>query len=163
MPDNSPWWKGTRGEWYVVFQFIFFGIIFAAPLLTASWSGWPAPWDLVGQVGGALLIAAGGLLAVWGLIGLGSNLAAVPHPKDDATMVESGAYRYVRHPIYSGIILGALGWGLFMNSWLTILLALLLFVFFDIKSRREEKALSAKFSAYAAYQQRVRKLLPYLY
>jgi protein-S-isoprenylcysteine O-methyltransferase Ste14 len=50
-----------------------------------------------------------------------------------------------------------------MNSWLTILLALLLFVFFDIKSRREEKALSAKFSAYAAYQQRVRKLLPYLY
>lgn len=163
MSDNSPWWKGERGEWYVVAQFIFFGLIFAAPLWTRSWSGWSAPWDTVGQVAGAALIGLGGLLAVWGLLSLGNNLAAVPHPKDDATLVEHGPYKVVRHPIYSGIILGALGWGLFMNSWLTILLALLLFLFFDIKSRREEKALSTRFSAYAGYQQRVRKLLPYLY
>jgi len=163
MSKNSSWWKGERGEWYVVVQFIFFAVIFAAPFLTSAWSGWAAPWNRVGQIVGALLIGAGGLLAVAGLLSLGNNLAAVPHPKDDATLIEQGPYKFVRHPIYSGIILGALGWGLFMNSWFTILLALLLFLFFDIKSRREEKALSAKFSAYPAYQQRVRKLLPYLY
>jgi len=163
MSTNKSWWKGERGEWYVVFQFILFGLIFAAPFLTRQWSGWPAPWDTIGRVSGILLIGAGGLLAMAGLASLGSNLAAVPHPKDDATMVEHGAYKIVRHPIYSGIILGALGWGLFMNSWLALLLALGLLLFFDIKSRREEKWLSAKFNNYPSYQQRVRKLLPYLY
>ena len=160
---NNSWWKGERGEWYVVLQFILFGLIFAAPFLTRQWSGWPDPWDTIGRVLGFLLIGSGGVLALAGLASLGRNLAAVPHPKDDATLVEHGAYKIVRHPIYSGIILGAFGWGLLMNSFLTLLLALVLFIFFDIKSRREEKWLSSKFNNYGAYQQRVRKLVPFVY
>jgi protein-S-isoprenylcysteine O-methyltransferase Ste14 len=87
----------------------------------------------------------------------------VPHPKEDASLVEHGAYRIVRHPIYSGIILGAFGWALLVNSAITLVLAAVLLLFFDIKSRREEQWLGDKFDGYAAYQQRVRKLLPFLY
>lgn len=160
---NNRWWKGERGEWYVVLQLVLFGLVFAAPLLTRQWSGWSAPWDMIGRILGFLLIGAGGVLALTGLASLGRNLAIVPHPKDDATLVEHGAYRIVRHPIYSGIIFGAFGWGFLMNSLLTLLLALILFFFFDIKSRREEKWLSSRFSGYAAYQRRVRKLIPFVY
>jgi len=69
----------------------------------------------------------------------------------------------VRHPIYSGIILGSFGWGLLNNSLLTLLLALILFIFFDIKSRREEQWLSEKYVNYSTYQARVRKLIPLIY
>lgn len=160
---NNSWWKGERGEWYVVMQFVLFALIFAAPILTSQYSGWSAPWDMIGRGLGLLLIGTGGLLAMGGLASLGRNLAVVPHPKEDANLVEYGAYKIVRHPIYSGIILGAFGWAFLMNNALTLLLAAILFLFFDIKSRREEKWLSDKFSEYPTYQQRVCKLLPFLY
>ncbi len=161
MKNN--WWKGERGEWYVVVQIILFALIFAVPLLTSPLINWSAPWGLVGQVAGLLLMAAGGVLALAGLATLGRNLTAVPHPKDDANLVVHGAYKIVRHPIYSGIILGAFGWALLMTSVLTLILAAILLLFFDIKTRREEKWLSAKFSDYPTYQQRVRKLVPFIY
>ncbi len=160
---NNRWWKGERGEWYVVLQFALFALIFAAPALTRQYSGWPEPWDMIGRALGVLLMGVGGLLILAGLASLGRNLDVVPHPKDDANLVEHGAYKIVRHPIYSGIILGAFGWGFLSNSVISLLLAAVLFLFFDIKSRREEKWLNHKFSDYAAYQQRVRKLLPFLY
>ncbi|MFN2141645.1 MAG: methyltransferase family protein [Candidatus Promineifilaceae bacterium] len=160
---SSSWWKGERGEWYVVVQFILFGIIFLAPFLTSQTSGWSDPWHMIGRVLGILLVILGGILALAGLASLGRNLAVVPYPKDDASFVGYGAYKIVRHPIYSGIILGAFGWGLLMNSVFTLLLAAVLFLFFDIKSRREEQWLGEKFDGYAAYQQRVHKLLPFIY
>ncbi len=78
-------------------------------------------------------------------------------------MVEHGAYRWVRHPIYSGLILGALGLALLRGGILSLLYALILFIFFDIKSRKEESWLREKYVDYADYQQRVRKLIPFIY
>lgn len=78
-------------------------------------------------------------------------------------MVAHGAYHWVRHPIYSGIILGAFGLALLRGGWLGLLYAVILFVFFDIKSRREEQWLCEKYVDYPAYQQRVAKLIPFLY
>jgi protein-S-isoprenylcysteine O-methyltransferase Ste14 len=68
-----------------------------------------------------------------------------------------------RHPIYTGIILAGLGWALFHTNLVTLALAVVLFVFFDIKSRREERMLLRKFPDYAAYRQRVKKLIPFVY
>ena len=156
-------WAGKRGEGYVILQFVLFGVIFVAPFLTQSWSDWPWPWNVAAWVLGIMLMGCGLLLTLAGVVSLGRNLTAVPYPKDDATLVESGAYRLVRHPIYSGIILGAFGWGLLHSSAITLLLALVLFLFFDIKSRREELWLADKFANYGDYQKRVRKLVPFVY
>jgi protein-S-isoprenylcysteine O-methyltransferase Ste14 len=49
------------------------------------------------------------------------------------------------------------------NSLLAMLLTGVLLIFFDIKSRREEKWLQDKYSNYTAYQKRVRKLIPFIY
>ena len=75
----------------------------------------------------------------------------------------TGAYSLVRHPIYSGIIFMALGWAAWRHSWATAGYVLLLFAFFDVKSRREERWLGEKFHEYGAYRQRVRKLIPFVY
>jgi protein-S-isoprenylcysteine O-methyltransferase Ste14 len=161
MSKNLRW--GQRGEWYVVIQILLFGLIFFAPLVVPALLEWPAPWNVVGIGLGIALALVGGLIAFGGVLSLGTNLTAVPYPKEDAALVERGAYRIVRHPIYSGIIFGAFGWAFFNNSLLTLLLALVLFIFFDVKSRREEGWLCEKYPNYPAYQARVRKLIPLIY
>ena len=161
--QKQPWWKGPNGEWYVVVQIILFGLVAFAPANLPGQSIWNEPGRTIGIVAGLIVGGIGGLLVFAGLFSLGSNLTAVPRPKENAHMVEHGAYRVVRHPIYSGIILGSFGLGLLRGGWLALLYALVLFIFFDIKSRREEKWLQEKYTDYAEYQTRVRKLIPFLY
>ena len=160
---QQPWWKNSRGEWYVVVQMVLFVLIALGP---ESWDVRPdlsTPLRLALMAIGFVLGALGLALSMAGLFGLGSNLSVFPHPKDDATLVRSGPYRLVRHPIYSGLIIGAVGWALLNTSLVTLVYALALFVFFDIKARREERWLIRKFPDYAAYRVRVHKLIPFVY
>jgi len=161
--QKQPWWKGPNGEWYVVVQIVLFGLVAFAPANLPGQSTWNGTGRTISIVAGLIVGGIGGLLVFAGLFSLGSNLTAVPRPKENAHMVAHGAYRVVRHPIYSGIILGSFGLGLLRGGWLALLYALVLFIFFDIKSRREEKWLQEKYTDYAEYQTRVRKLIPFLY
>lgn len=162
-PQPAPWWRGARGEWYVILQIGLFALVLLGPTNLPGWPAWPSPFDSLSSLAGVLLMLCGALLSATGLLRLGPNLTPLPYPKDDATLVESGPYALVRHPIYSGLILGAFGWGLWLHGLLTLAYALLLFAFFDIKSRREEAWLAGKFPAYPAYRRRVRKLIPWIY
>jgi protein-S-isoprenylcysteine O-methyltransferase Ste14 len=164
-PDeaHAPWWRGAKGEWYVVAQGLLFVLIAVGP---RSWPGapeWGGSASAVTFWAGIALMLSGALLAVAGLLALGPSLSALPYPTDDAHLVETGPYAIVRHPIYSGLVLGALGWGLFLHAWLTMIFAVALFVLFDAKSRREEKWLCERFPDYAEYKTRVKKLVPWVY
>jgi protein-S-isoprenylcysteine O-methyltransferase Ste14 len=55
------------------------------------------------------------------------------------------------------------GWGLWLHNWVTLGYAVALLIFFDIKSRFEERLLTNKFPEYAAYRKQVRKLIPFIY
>jgi protein-S-isoprenylcysteine O-methyltransferase Ste14 len=160
---RGPRWMGRRGEGYVVVQILLFALVIFGPRRIASWPPWAPPWTTAGSIVGGALLGVGTLLLFAGVAGLGTNLSALPHPKDDATFRDGGAFRIVRHPMYSGGILMALGWGLFAHAWLTIGYAVLLFIFFDFKARREERMLQMKFPEYPAYQKRVRRLVPFIY
>jgi protein-S-isoprenylcysteine O-methyltransferase Ste14 len=163
VSDERPWWKGGRGAPYVLVQLLLFALILFGPRELPGLPRWGQPWSLVTLVIGLLLGSAGLLLVFAGIASLGRNLTIFPQPRPDSTLVESGAYAYVRHPIYSGAILGAVGWALVWASPAALLYALILFLFFDVKSRREEKWLVERFPAYASYQRRVHKLIPFVY
>ncbi|MFO7533864.1 MAG: isoprenylcysteine carboxylmethyltransferase family protein [Candidatus Limnocylindrales bacterium] len=125
-----------------------------------AWQGTPASISalvgLAAMVGGALLLGRG-------LLDLGRNLTPVPRPREDAQLVETGIYALVRHPIYGGIIVTAFGWGLLAASPLTLALALVVAVFFDLKSRREEAWLAAHYAGYRTYVSRTRRFVPRIY
>jgi protein-S-isoprenylcysteine O-methyltransferase Ste14 len=163
MKSQSPWWKGIRGEWYVVVQFALIALIFFGPRAFLKWPIWAAPYTWFGSIGGGILLLAGSLLFIVAIFRLGSNLTAVPYPKEKGALVETGPFRLVRHPMYCGIILIAFGWALLVHSWLTIGYAVVLLLFFDVKSRREEMWLKVKYPGYVTYQKRVRKLIPLIY
>jgi protein-S-isoprenylcysteine O-methyltransferase Ste14 len=65
--------------------------------------------------------------------------------------------------MYTGGLVAALGWAIAIQGWLTLGYVLVLLVLLDAKSRREERWLAERFPMYAAYQQRVRKLIPFVY
>jgi protein-S-isoprenylcysteine O-methyltransferase Ste14 len=160
---KAPWWKGRRGEWYVVVQVLLFALVGFGPRTVAgmpAWTGWLA--ELASPTGVLLMLAGGGLMLA-AFMNLGKGLTPLPYPKDDGQLIQTGVYGFIRHPIYCGGFALALGWALFVCGSLTVVYALLLLLFLDVKSRREERWLSAKFPAYADYQKRVRKLIPFLY
>ncbi|MEO8272516.1 MAG: isoprenylcysteine carboxylmethyltransferase family protein [Chloroflexota bacterium] len=91
------------------------------------------------------------------------SLSALPQPLPDAQLVERGPYRFVRHPIYGGLILGAIGLGV-ITPWIgTYISVALLAVVLDLKRRREEAWLGERFPGYAAYRSRTKALIPFLY
>lgn len=161
--EHAPWWRGTRGEYYVIVQFGIFALLAFGPRTLPGVSGWPEPLASLARWSGLVLMIAGVPLALTALTRLGPALTALPYPTDEARLVQSGPYAIVRHPIYAGLILGAIGWGLYLNSVLVLGYAALLFVLFDLKSRREEQWLVERFAEYPEYRTRVRKLIPWLY
>ncbi len=91
------------------------------------------------------------------------SLSALPRPKDTATLIDTGVFALVRHPMYCGAIWAVFGWGLSSQGILMLGYAVLLTVFLDLKASREERSLAERFPAYADYKRRVRKLVPFLY
>ena len=151
---------GGRGEGWVAAQWALIGATLLAPRVGPPWS--PA-LARCGRLLGPALLATGGALIARGIVDLGPNLTPLPKPKDDATLVRNGLYRYLRHPIYSGFIALGFGWATLTANSSRLLLAAALAAFFDAKARREEAWLLEKFPEYARYRAEVKKLLPGVY
>lgn len=151
---------GPRGEGWVVLQVLLLGVVAIAGTAGPAWGG---ASGTVTTALGVALVGAGGLLAARGVIDLRDALTPLPHPRDGAELVDSGAYRLARHPIYGGIVVGSLGYGLVMASPPAIAGALVLLVFFRLKSGREERWLEARYPGYAAYRARTRRMIPWVY
>jgi protein-S-isoprenylcysteine O-methyltransferase Ste14 len=154
---------GPRGEGWVVIQAILIAVLVLAGFMFPGGSDGLVS-DLL-AAGGLLLIVGGGALAIAGVSGLQSAdaFSALPRPRDEGRLVETGAYRLVRHPVYGGLILGAIGWSLARGSVTAFVAAAALLVFFDLKRRREEAWLSARFPSYVAYGARTRRMIPWIY
>ena len=108
-----------------------------------------------------LLIAAGCGLA--GTASLGRNLTPFPKPSASSTLVQTGIYSFIRHPLYTAVFCGSIGWALVWRSWPALLAALALGPFFDAKARREERWLRQKFAEYSDYEKKVRRFVPWIY
>lgn len=148
---------GRRGQGWVFLQLILTAAVALAGVPPSGLTGPPAT---VLVVIGAALIVAGGVMAFLGVQALGSSFTPNPRPLEDGELVETGIYHSVRHPIYGGWVLGALGWGVLNASIASVVLSgLLLFVLY-LKSIREEAWLTDRYPAYPAYRDRTRRFFP---
>jgi protein-S-isoprenylcysteine O-methyltransferase Ste14 len=115
------------------------------------------------QFVGALVTGLGAALIVWGFISLGDALTAFPRPLEEAVLHRQGAFRLMRHPIYTGVILASLGWTWWWLSAIGVLPVLVLAIFFDRKAAYEETWLRKKYRGYGDYARRVKKFIPGVY
>lgn len=108
-------------------------------------------------------IAIGTLVIVWSSLRLGRSLTPFPMPVSGGRLMRTGPYRFIRHPMYLGVFLVAVGFADATHSIPRAALAVVLAVFFDAKARHEERALRDRYPAYADYANRTRKFLPFIY
>lgn len=144
-------------DWYlawsmVLLQFTMLGLILlTGPILPGKW------WSV-------LLMIAGGLTGLWAIwtIRLG-NLSIMPYVKNGGKMVAKGPYRYVRHPMYTGLILVA--WALVSNFYTPtrLIFATILTLALVIKLHLEETYLRKAFEPYADYSKQTKKLIPFIW
>lgn len=111
---------------------------------------------------GAVIFVLGLALAVWARVHLGRNWGMPMTQKAEPELVTSGPYRFVRHPIYSGLLLGIVGTALATN-FLGLLIAVILAGYFYYCASVEEKNLIATFpAAYPAYRLGTKMIIPFV-
>jgi protein-S-isoprenylcysteine O-methyltransferase Ste14 len=152
---------GPRGEGWVVGQVALIGIIIVAGRHDAgSGSG---SWGPAAFVAGLVAIGLGGLLVAWSIWDLRASLSPFPRPVAGAALVETGAYGWIRHPIYTGMVLAGFGWSLATSSMLALIATGMLFLLLVGKAQREETWLIAAHPEYRAYQGRTKRFIPWVY
>jgi protein-S-isoprenylcysteine O-methyltransferase Ste14 len=113
----------------------------------------------------ALLVVLAGLaIAIRARVVLATNWSADVEVKEDHELLTRGPYAWVRHPIYTGILTMLAGTAIAMGTGAALLGLVLATVGFNIKLRQEEVLMRAQFaSAYADYERRVKRLVPFIW
>ena len=143
------------GSSLIVYLPLFFGGLFASK-----------PYDnssLLGVVG-VLFVTVGVYFAIWARVALGTNWSGKVMVQKEHSLVMSGPYSLVRHPIYFGGLLAILGSCLVLGQVFGFI-CLIFFVFgLAVKSRQEEAMLQKQFpNQYSSYSRKVKMLIPWLY
>ena len=126
------------------------GLLLTGPLFAAP------PWIWLELAGLGIL--------TWAVFTMQPHrVSPLPDVRRDARLVTHGPYRWVRHPMYTGLLLAMLAlvfdkWTIWRSAIWLILLANLL-----EKLSYEERLLAQRFPAYADYRRQTRKLLPFVY
>ena len=154
---------GPRGEGWVALQFVCIGLVAAGGFLFPG--SLPGFEDGAVRLLGDIVVVAGLLVIGWavGALRPARSFTAFPRPLADGALVESGPYRFVRHPIYSGLILTGIGATVSRESAAAGLATIALAIVLDLKRRREESWLVEHYPEYTAYQTRSKALLPFVY
>jgi protein-S-isoprenylcysteine O-methyltransferase Ste14 len=110
---------------------------------------------------GLVLTCAGLAFTVWARAILGRNWSAIVTIRQDHRLVRQGPYRWVRHPIYSGLLLAMLGTAICFGELRGLIGVALGLVGFWLKARLEETFLIEQFgSEYTEYKKEVKALIP---
>ncbi|HKE45024.1 MAG TPA: isoprenylcysteine carboxylmethyltransferase family protein [Steroidobacteraceae bacterium] len=120
----------------------------------------PSPLYLIGIV----LVVAGLGFAVWARVHLGGNWSAVVTLKEGHSLVRTGPYGLVRHPIYTGLLIALLGTALSRNDWCALLgFAIITAALIRKLSIEERWMMNAFKDEYAEYKSRVAALIPFVF
>jgi protein-S-isoprenylcysteine O-methyltransferase Ste14 len=118
-----------------------------------TWMGWAA----------IAVTATGFAFTLWARFRLGSNWSGTISVKVDHELVRTGPYRWVRHPIYTGLIVALTGTALARDQWRGVAAVGMLWVSFTIKRLREEQFMRQTFGAqYLEYSRNTGAIFPLL-
>lgn len=130
----------------------------------ANFLGWQLlPWHGSSRYdAGLVLVALGLAFATWARVFLGRNWSATVTVKDQHELIRRGPYRFVRHPIYTGMLLAFLGTAIAQDQWRSLLAFAIVWLALWRKWRLEERFMQETFGEqYATYRREVPAVVPW--
>jgi protein-S-isoprenylcysteine O-methyltransferase Ste14 len=146
----------TLGPMVLAFLLLFSGSLRVWPLRlrflpAEEWIAWS----------GVALTSVGVAVAIWARYCIGQYWSARVTLKEEHRLIRSGPYGFVRHPIYTGMLLAAMGTALVIGEWPGVLAVVVIWAAHSRKALREERLMTAEFGdEYAAYRQSTGFLFP---
>ena len=130
-------------------------------------SGWRAltfvPNSQLAGATGLLLVLLGVAFSIWARLVLGGNWSSAVTVKQGHTLIRRGPYTFVRHPIYTGLLLAFLGVAIILGQIRGLLGVGVLSLAFWLKLRMEERFMLEQFGdEYREYRRQVKALIPYV-
>ncbi len=118
------------------------------------------PHDVSSLIG-FLLLLVGFALALWAFASMRrKNFSVMPEPVAGGGLVEHGPYRYIRHPMYTSVMIACTGMLMAHGGWVKFLYLIVLAAVLWIKLKREEQLLSMVYAGYSEYKKRTHALIP---
>ena len=116
------------------------------------------------QSAASLLVIVGFGIGLWAVLSMRqSKLRILPDPAKEAVLVSTGPYQFIRHPMYTAVLLTCMGFVVNATGLASWLVWLLLFLVLNLKIRLEERLLNEKFQEYKEYTKRTKCLLPFFW
>jgi protein-S-isoprenylcysteine O-methyltransferase Ste14 len=131
-------------------------------LINPQWMAWSAmALPVVVRWSGAVIMAMGAAFHIWGMIHLGTNLTISISTRDEHTLITTGPYRWVRHPLYAGGMLESIGVCLVLANVSVVIAAGCFWGLIAYRTGMEEERLSETFGEpYREYRERVGRFVP---
>src|SRR5216684_153363 len=134
-----------------------------SPLLLIAYAGIGVLADWL-FLPGEILFVVGYAFQIYSISLLGRYYSTLVEVQPDHKVIESGPYRFIRHPNYLGQMVGAVGLGLALQSWVSLLVLLVIGgSFFAYRIRNEEAFLVVEMGGYADYMKRTKRLIPFIF
>jgi protein-S-isoprenylcysteine O-methyltransferase Ste14 len=165
MRDRSPFKRRQSRQSFLVYLIVLVVVwmLFTGSVAPGLLLERIVPDTLLSAIAGLLVTGAGLGFAIRARVHLGKFWSGSPAIRMDHKIIRSGPYRYVRNPIYSGILLGVTGTAIALGTFWAFCTIVLLLVAFILKIRVEEKFLLDEFGEeYARYRREVRSLIPFV-
>jgi protein-S-isoprenylcysteine O-methyltransferase Ste14 len=159
----TQWREPVSGLWLHNALALLGTVVLAVPRASPAILRLPfLPHSLIGAWLGIAITALGLGIAIAARIYLGGNWSARVEIKEEHALIRTGPYRYVRHPIYSGILLALLGSAIALDRWRALLGFGLIFAALWLKARHEEERLRQVLPDYDTYASQTAALIPFL-
>ncbi|MFW8565926.1 methyltransferase family protein [Orrella sp. 11846] len=114
-------------------------------------------------VTGVVLLIISAIIGIWAITAnRPGNFSVLPLPKQHAQLITHGPYRWIRHPMYTSVLLFGLACASVLGTPLGVSLWIALVITLSLKARLEEQYLLQSFEAYGQYMQRTGRFLPKL-
>ncbi len=120
------------------------------------------PVTMIHQIIGGILGLGGLLMGVLSFQALGRNFRVFAAPRRSGTLVKTGVYVWVRHPMYTGVVMGVLGYAIVWDAMRSLILVLGCAIFYVIKGVKEERLLREKYPDYDEYSRHTWRFIPYV-
>jgi protein-S-isoprenylcysteine O-methyltransferase Ste14 len=154
----TPWWKGAGVRLLLVIA-----ALILTRLLRVHHIFFRRPSELALNIVGIGICIAGLAFAVWARLKLGRNWGTPMSLKQGHELVTTGPYRFVRHPIYTGILVALVGTA-FVAGMFWLLIFIIICPYFVYSARTEERLMMQQFpDGYPAYKKRTSALVPFVW